>query len=189
MVGDAVSFDLDGTLTDPGVGIFRSVAHAVDELGLSPLEATQLTSLVGPPLQESFASLGLGPAEVTTAVAAYPEYFSDRGLYENTVYVGVPEVLEALRSEGFGLGMATSKPGLFGERILEHFDLTGYFTTVVGSKMDGSRRHKDEVIAGFLVELPDVNVVAIVGDRAQDRDQVARFRRRARSRSAGSGGR
>jgi phosphoglycolate phosphatase len=168
VAGKAALFDLDGTLTDPGTGIFNSVSHAVAAMGLPPLSEDQLRAFVGPPLQESFAELGLNPSEVTEAVASYREYFGDSGLYENAVYAGIPEALERLRNEGFELGVATSKPGAFAELILEHFDLAGFFTTVVGSELDGSRRHKDEIIAACLEQLPNRDVIAMVGDRAQD---------------------
>jgi phosphoglycolate phosphatase len=102
------------------------------------------------------------------AVEAYRKYFGDRGLYENDVYPGVPDALEALCLEGFELAVATSKPLVFAERILVHFELAPNFTIVVGSELDGSRRHKHEVIAACLTQLGNTEIVVMVGDRAHD---------------------
>jgi phosphoglycolate phosphatase len=168
VIQKAVLFDLDGTLTDPGVGIFNSVAYAFNALSLPPLNDEQLRGFVGPPLQDSFASLGLGSYEVATAVEAYREYFGKRGLYENEVYPGVPDALDALRAEGFGLVVATSKPRVFAERILRHFKLAHHFAIVVGSELDGSRRHKHEVVAACLDQIGTTKIVAMVGDREHD---------------------
>jgi phosphoglycolate phosphatase len=160
-------FDLDGTLTDPGVGIGAAAALALAGLGLEPLSPDQLRAFVGPPLQDSFAALGLTPPQIEAAIASYRGYYGERGLFENEVYPGVPEMLEQLRSEGYVLGVATSKPGPFAERIVEHFGLAGYFATVVGSGLDGSLRDKRDVIEVCLETLGPAPAV-MVGDRHHD---------------------
>jgi phosphoglycolate phosphatase len=165
---NAVLFDLDGTLVDPGVGITNAIAHVVAEMSLPALSNEELRAFVGPPLQDSFASFGLDPGQVAVAVGTYRQYFGERGLYENDVYVGVPNALEALCIEGFKLAVATSKPLVFAERILAHQQLAQYFTVVVGSELDGSRRHKRYVIAECLRQLGEIENVVMVGDRAQD---------------------
>lgn len=166
----AVLFDLDGTLTDPGTGIGNSVSHALATLGMPTLSAAQLRAFVGPPLQDSFGALGLSPADVDRAVVAYRSYFTDRGIYENVVYDGIPELLQDLRDHGVRLAVATSKPTVFAQRIVEHFELSAYFDVVIGSELDGSRRHKHQVIEEVLARLapPEDGGAVMVGDRAQD---------------------
>lgn len=137
-----VLLDLDGTLTDPYDGITRSVAYAVAHMGMSPLTEQQLRSFIGPPLQDQFATLGLDEREVEHAVALYRERFTERGLYENRVYVGVEDMLATLTAASLRLAVATSKPSTFAERILRHFGLDKHVNFVAGATLDGTRRMK-----------------------------------------------
>lgn len=165
-----VLFDLDGTLTDSAPGIFRSVRHALGTLGWPDPGPDRLRAFVGPPIQESFAALGLSGDAVDRAVAAYRSRFGETGLYENEVYDGIPDVLSALRRAGFDLAVATSKPEVYARRILDHFGLTSSFSAVAGATLDGTLRHKDEVIAACLASLgvDAPAVAAMVGDRSHD---------------------
>lgn len=164
-----ILLDLDGTLTDPYEGISRSVIHALSGLGLPAPSERVLRSFIGPPLQDSFAALGLDDAAVASAIVLYRERFGDRGLYENHVYEGIPGALAVLCASGHRLAVATSKPTPFAERIVQHFGLSGYFDLVAGATFDGLRRHKADVIAYALSELgaPAAGAV-MVGDREQD---------------------
>lgn len=167
--GQFVLLDLDGTLTDPLVGIAGSVAYALDRLRLPALTAAQLRAFVGPPLQDSFSALGLDAAGVEAAVSLYRERFTTTGLYENCVYDGVPELLDALCHAGLTLAVATSKPTPFAERILEHFGLRQYVASVSGASLDGSLRHKADIIEAALLALgAGPSAAVMVGDRAQD---------------------
>lgn len=165
-----VLFDLDGTLTDPLVGIANSVRHALVALGVEPPSTSELRRWVGPPLRESFASLDLSPPDVTLAVERYREYFSERGLYENAVYPGIKETVIALVDRGCRLAVATSKPTVFAERILDHFDLARYFEVTVGSELDGRRSNKHAVIAAALsaMSVAELATAVMVGDREHD---------------------
>ncbi len=165
-----VLFDLDGTLTDSGVGVMNSVAHAVAALGLEPLSERRLRGFVGPPLQDSFAALGLSAEDVVRAVDRYREYFSEEGLFQNELYEGVEAMLQRVRSGGARLGVATSKPTVFAERILDHFGIAGSFDHVVGAELDGSRRHKHEILGVSLARfgLDEPVSAVMVGDRAED---------------------
>ncbi len=162
--------DLDGTLTDPFDGISRSLDHAMARLGLAPLTDAQRRACIGPPLQESFPRLGVPEGRVDEAIALYREYFSDRGLFENRVYDGVPEALAALRSHGLRLAVATSKPEPFAVQVMEHFGLDAFVDHVSGSTLDGSVGTKAAVISLALGVLgrPDPQDVTMVGDRAHD---------------------
>lgn len=164
-----VLLDLDGTLTDPYDGITRCVTHALEGLGLPGLPESQLRSFIGPPLQDRFASLGLDEHDVERAVELYRERFQDVGLYENRVYEGVPEALAALAAVPFRLAVATSKPTVFAQRIVEHFGLDAHLDLVAGATLDGSRRTKADVIRYALAVLgTDPTDAVMVGDREQD---------------------
>ena len=143
----AVLFDLDGTLTDPGEGITRSVEYALRAYGIEVKDRRELFPFIGPPLADSFSRFyGFSEEEAKRAVEKYREYYRDRGIFENLVYNGIPELLDALKKAGLSLLLATSKPEEFAQRILERFGLLSRFDTVAGATMDGSRVEKEDVI-------------------------------------------
>ena len=164
-------FDLDGTLTDSQEGIVKCFAYAMKQMGLPAPELSELLWCVGPPLRESFAKI-LGPElehRVEEAAMAYRERFSDVGLYENLVYQGIPETLQALKARGLSLYVCTSKPRVYAERILEHFGLADLFVHIYGSEIDGTRSKKRELIAHILEqEKLDPERCVMVGDRDFD---------------------
>ena len=175
-VGDAarwqaILFDLDGTLTDSKRGITRSIQYALRKRGLEAPDAGALEPFIGPPLEQSFREqLGFDASEARRAVEDYREYFEQQGLYENEVYEGIPELLRGLRASGRRVGLATSKPTVFAERILEHFDIAKHFDLIVGSFLDGRRVEKSEIVATALAGVADVarERVVMVGDRRHD---------------------
>lgn len=167
-------FDLDGTLTDPRVGITTCVQYALQSFGIEEPDLTKLEPFIGPPLRDSFMNFyGFDAQQAETAVAKYRERFQDTGIFENRVYEGIPEMLKTLQSKGFFLAVASSKPQVFVERILDHFDLRKYFKVVVGSELDGTRESKDEVVQEALNRLFSYkpiqkNQVYMIGDRKFD---------------------
>lgn len=164
-------FDLDGTLTDPFLGITNSLLHALTSLGLPAPSADSLRWCIGPPLRGSLLKL-LGPLNehlVGDALAKYRERFGTTGLFENSVYAGIEEVLSELRDCGHTLRLATSKPAVFAERILDHFKLTRFFDSVDGSELDGTRSDKALLIAHILArEKIDPGSAIMIGDREHD---------------------
>lgn len=162
----AILFDLDGTLTDSGPGIINSITYALAQVGAPARSAESLRWFLGPPLHESFAAIGVDPA---AAIAKYREYFTATGMYENSVYDGIAEVLDGVAAAGFRLAVATSKPTVFAVRILEHFGLAGRFELVLGAELDGSRSRKAAVIADVLQTLDTpAGAAVMIGDRAAD---------------------
>ncbi len=166
-----ILFDLDGTLTDPQVGITKSVQYALQHMGIEETELKTLIHFIGPPLAESFRECyDMTNGQAQQAVRYYREYFSEIGIFENGVYAGIPELLTQLAINGTVLAVATSKPQIFANRILQHFSLAEHFSVVAGSNLDGTRVEKAEVIAYALQHLPPVNKskVLMVGDRKHD---------------------
>ena len=137
---DFILFDLDGTLTDPGVGITNSVAYALRKWGIEVEDRKELYTFIGPPLSASFAKYyGFSEEDSLKCVDYYREYFGDIGIFENEVYDGIHDLLTHLKETGKTLVLATSKPEQYAKRILEHFDLAKYFDYVSGASMDESR--------------------------------------------------
>ncbi len=165
-----IFFDLDGTLTDPHEGITRCVAHAMTYYGVTDPDPAVLRRFIGPPLIESFqVYFGLSEADARDAVAHYRERFGPIGLFENEVYRGIPEALAALRARGLTLAVATSKPHVYANRIIEKFALAPYFAALSGSELDGRRTDKHEVIEEAIARLGADRASSImVGDRKHD---------------------
>lgn len=167
-----ILFDLDGTLTDPKEGITKSVQYALKAYGIEEPDRDKLCSFIGPPLTDSFQEYyGFTPEAARGAILKYREYFSGKGIFENKVYEGIAQMLKELKQDGFELAVATSKPELFAEQILEHFDLKQYFTVIGGADMEETRVKKADVIAYTLerlsVEKEEADIV-MVGDRRHD---------------------
>jgi phosphoglycolate phosphatase len=168
---ELILFDLDGTLTDPKLGITRAVRYALARYDISVADLDSLTPFIGPPLHQSFARYyGFDARQAREAVTFYREYFTDTGIYENTVYPGIPQLLERLSAGERRLIVATSKPTVYAQRIVEHFQLGAYFTRVVGSDLDLTRTDKAEIIADILKAYPDVarEAIVMIGDREHD---------------------
>lgn len=168
-----ILFDLDGTLTDPKEGITKCVAYALASFGVQVANLDELCRFIGPPLRQSFADYyGFSAQEAEGLVAKYRERYTDIGIFENRLFEGVEQMLKALKAAGKTVGLATSKPEIFAQRILEKYGIDGYFDVVVGSLLDGTRDAKDEVIAEALRRLsllPAQKPYCImVGDRHYD---------------------
>ncbi len=164
-------FDLDGTLTDPGLGITNSVMYALRKFGINVTDRTTLYKFIGPPLKESFKTFfGFSAEKCDLAVKYYREYFSETGLYENEVYNGIPEVLTELSAKGRELIVATSKPEVFAVKILKHFGLYDCFDLVAGATMDDTRNEKADVIKYALDRfgVSDTSSAIMIGDRKHD---------------------
>lgn len=166
-----VLFDLDGTLTDPGLGITNSVMYALKKWGIEVGERSELYKFIGPPLQESFERFyGFSEEKAKQSVEYYREYFREKGLFENEVYEGTEELLKTLHDSGYKILLATSKPEEFAIRILEHFQLAKYFNCIGGASMDGVRSKKADVISYVLKKagIEDLSKAVMVGDREHD---------------------
>lgn len=166
---NTILFDLDGTLTDPMIGITKSVQYALKKYGIIEEDLWNLTKFIGPPLSHSFKEFyGFSEEESHKAVEYYREYFAPTGKFENVVYDGIPEMLGALKETGFTLAVATSKPEVFANDILEHFDLKKYFDFVGGALLNG-RTDKAEVITYVLENLGvQKETTVMIGDREHD---------------------
>ncbi len=162
-------FDLDGTLTDPAEGITNSVCYALAKMGIQSEPEKELR-FIGPPLHKSFRMFyGMSEEDSFRAVEYYREYYRPTGIFENRLYDGIPEALDRLRRKGYELAVASSKPEVFVNQILEHFSIADRFEEVVGSELDGRRTDKAEVIAEALARLVAVpEDCCMIGDRLHD---------------------
>lgn len=171
-----VLLDLDGTISDSEPGIGRSLVHAFTTCGYDAPDRDTIRSMIGPPFETSFPRVGIHIDDVERVIAAYRVRYEATGLFENEMYAGVPEMMEALRSAGHSISLATAKPQDTAIRIVEHFGLTDFFARRVGSTYEiGGRRTKGEVITHALQLLAvsphdriALDHVIMVGDRDHD---------------------
>lgn len=163
-----ILFDLDGTLTDSGEGIINCVIYALEKFGLPIPPRENLRYFVGPPLHESFIKQGVPTERAEEAVAAYRERYVPTGMFENSPYPGVRELLETLKAEGHTLYVASSKPEWMCVDILKHFDLANYFAQICGATMDTSRTNKEAVIEYLIQENGRADNMIMVGDTKFD---------------------
>lgn len=169
-------FDLDGTLTDPMLGITRSVQYALHRFGIEVDDLHTLCRFIGPPLKESFRDFyGMDDEQAAQAVVYTREYFAPRGIFENRLYEGIPELLTELQAAGCMLAMATSKPEPFARQIAEHFRLADRFTLIGGATMDGTRTAKRDVVRHVLgaLDVEDPTAAVMIGDRRYDIEGAA----------------
>ncbi|MCA9917352.1 MAG: HAD hydrolase-like protein, partial [Anaerolineales bacterium] len=164
-------FDLDGTLTDPKVGITESIRYALAKMERPYPPDASLDWCIGPPLQGSFAKLlqNDDTAVTTEALRLFRERFSTVGLFENKPYPNIAHVLGQLQAAGFKLFIATAKPAVYARQIVEHFELARYFLAVYGSELDGRFSNKNELIAHILqTEKLSPTHTLMIGDREHD---------------------
>ena len=166
-----ILLDLDGTITDPMIGITRCVEYALNHFGIQVNDLRELCPFIGPPLLDSFRDFyHFTDEQAKEATEKYRERFADTGIYENKLYDGMKDFLEEATRQGRILMLATSKPTVFAKRILDYFDIARYFTFVAGSGLDGSFYTKGDVIRHVLESnnLTDHLSVVMIGDRKHD---------------------
>ncbi len=172
-----ILFDLDGTLTDSAEGIINCVKYALEPRGIE-LPYETLKKFIGPPLVEAFMEYaGLSREESEETVARYRERYSTVGLFENSLYDGVEEMLKKIKLGGKKIILATAKPLVFAERIIEHFGLSEHFDLLVGAELQGKIHNKIDVICEVLRKenIEDVNKAIMIGDRHHDIEGAAHF--------------
>lgn len=164
-------FDLDGTLTDPKVGITEAIKFALNKMGEPIPDMKVLEDFIGPPLFDSFIEkCGLSPSDAIKAINHYRVYYSKKGLYENNPYPGIEETLKGLKAQNVHMYVATSKPEVYAKKILTHFGLEAYFDCIAGATLDGTITKKEEVLdyLSEKCELAHLESVLMVGDRKFD---------------------
>ena len=164
-------FDLDGTLTDPREGIVNSIRYALTGLGYKSPDDTTLALCIGPPLRDCFVTLLQNDDAklIEEAIRLYRERFTKTGMFENTLYPGIVNLLENLFKNNLTLYVVTSKPAVFARIIVKHFQIDAYFKAIYGAELDGRLGDKSDLIAHVLhtEKLHPKNAI-MIGDRKHD---------------------
>ncbi len=162
-----IYFDLDGTLTDPYVGITRCILYALDELGFPHPSDEYLHGCIGPPLYDTFPEM-VGKELTLRAIDLYRERFVDVGWKENEPYDGILDALRDVAAAGHRLFVATSKPHVHARKIVEHFGMGDYIDDVFGCELDGTRAQKTELLEYAIARYPGDVDRTMIGDRKHD---------------------
>ena len=168
---NTILFDLDGTLTDPKVGLTKSIQHALKSFDINVENPDDLVKFIGPAIRPAFKQFyGFDDAGAEKAVEKFRERFLTKGIYENVMYDGVDIMLQKLKDAGKTLIIATSKPTIQAKTVLSYFNLDKYFTYVSGSEMNGDRSEKNEVMQYAIEQnnITDLSCCIMVGDRKHD---------------------
>jgi phosphoglycolate phosphatase len=166
-------FDLDGTLSDPKVGVFNSIIYACEKWNIRDYTVEELYSFIGPPLHYSFQRrFNLSKEDAAAIVKDYRVYYEQKGKFENVIYPGILDLLKDLKAAGITVGVATSKPTHFSVQIMEKFGLAPYIDALVGSNLDNTMSEKKDIIEAVLLKLnsPDKSATVMIGDRMFDID-------------------
>ena len=166
-----ILFDLDGTITDSGEGITKSVQYALKYFDILVNNLEDLHKFIGPPLKESFKEYyKFDDEKANIALVKYREYYADKGIYENSLYDGIIDILDTLKKNNKIIILATSKPEVYAKQILEYFKIDKYFFFVAGSDFEETRVKKGDVIKYALegAKVSDLSKVIMVGDREHD---------------------
>ena len=164
----AILFDLDGTLTDSGEGIINCAILALEHFGIEIPSRKELGVFVGPPLDKTFLEFGIPTDQENEAIRIFRSRYLTKGKFENFPYPGIPEMLAKLQADGHDLYVATSKPEDTALEIMDHFDLSKYFTRICGATMDEARNSKAKVIAYLLDTCGRSENIIMVGDTSYD---------------------
>lgn len=167
-------FDLDGTLTDSGLGIMNSAAYALEQMGYDVGDRELLRRFVGPPLNDTFHNCyGVPLDRISEAIRQYRVCYNEMGgIFENEPYPNIHQCLADLKAAGKTLLVATSKPLPMAQRVLDHFNLTQYFDFVFGGTMDESGGGcVKSVVVGHAVDACGADAkgqILMIGDREHD---------------------
>jgi len=164
---DTLIFDLDGTISDPSQGIFRSANFALESMGYETVAKSRVRPLIGPPLQELLGELAgdVSNEIMSELITKYLERYATVGYAENKMYTGVQDVISELSGRGHSLGVCTSKRTDFAVKIIEMFGLRDYFKFIDGGDID---IEKAEQLAALVKNGLEPQRSVMIGDRAVD---------------------
>ena len=164
-------FDLDGTLTDSSEGIINSIIYALEKMNVDIKDKAILKKFVGPPLMDSYKKYyGFNQEEAELGLKLFREYFSVKGIFENRLFDGIYDLLEQLYNAGVELVLATSKPDVYAEQILEHFGIKKFFTHMSACPMEEADTTKLDIIKGALkmTSVKNKEEILMIGDTFLD---------------------
>ncbi len=166
-----IILDLDGTITNSEEGITKSVEYALSKFGIKVTDPKKLTAFIGPPLIDGFKTFcGFSEPEAILARKYYRDYYGEKGVFQKELYDGIPDLLESLKQASKKLYVATSKPHIYANMILNHFNLSHYFEKILGAEVNELHHDKALYIKEIIEDNPNSSLdqFVMVGDRMHD---------------------
>lgn len=165
-----VLFDLDGTISDSSPGIINAYQYSLNKMGFPGDDPAVIKSYIGSPLRSYYTDeKNLDGSDSEIAVKFFREYYSETGIFENNLYDKMDELIGELFNNGNRVFIATSKPLEFALRILTHFKLKEYFTSIHGSDMSADNKPKDKLISDAIIMNGLAKAESVmIGDRYHD---------------------
>ena len=165
-----VLFDLDGTLIDSTEAILESFRVTYETLGVAAPRDTDITALIGYPLDDMFARLGFPTEQIDTCVRIYKEHYRRISRAKTVLLPGAKEAVEAAARFAY-LGIVTTKTGRFSVELMEHLNLMEYFTVLIGREDVQHPKPNPEPILKALEAMPHVTGnTYMIGDTCMDMD-------------------
>ena len=132
-----IIFDLDGTLADTSEGIYNCIRYAQKMMNLPAITDMQMRSHIGPPMHESYErNFHLTGPDLGKAIGYHKEYALTKGLFEASLYEGIPELLSRLKESGCKLAVATLKYEETAQKMLSFLNVAPYFDVICGALSD-----------------------------------------------------
>ncbi len=168
---DIALFDLDGTLSESGLGVKKCIEATLEEMGKPQADLSDYSLYIGPPLLQTFQNLcGLNPEEAQRAVSVYIRHYDNYGLKYNKLYVGIDRVIQDLKNAGTKIAVCSSKYEPFAVQVTELLGIKELFDKICGSTRDGSRKEKEEIIPYAVKSLNGkmTDKIVLIGDTEYD---------------------
>lgn len=163
-----IVFDIDGTLIDTEQAVLCSFQDTVKELTGKILPVEELTFCLGITGEDALRRISM--ENVPAALDLWIKKLN-QCRHMMTLFEGIPELLEELRSREIQMGIVTSKTRVSFRNDFESFEIKKYFTTVVCA--DDTSEHKP--MPGPLLKYMEMTGepagrLLYVGDSVYDRE-------------------
>lgn len=161
-------FDLDGTVVNPGTAIPRCINYALGKHGIRSVPIERLKRYIGFDLMTIFGEITKRKDKkfLKSCVDAYRERFHKEGIAEHRLYPGIVGLLEAAAKSG-NLIIASIKPQVSCEMVLDHLGIRTMFTSVYGSELNGKNSNKTDLLKHVLSK-EKIKKAFVIGDRGVD---------------------
>lgn len=161
-------FDLDGTVVNPGTAIPRCINYALKKQGVKPVPIERLKRYIGFSLETIFSEITKRKDKkfLKACIDSYRERFHKEGIAEHRLYPGIVGLLEAA-AKGGKLVVASTKPKVSCEMVLDHLGIKPFFTNVYGSELSGKFSNKSDLLK-HVMKTEGIKTGVMIGDRGLD---------------------
>ena len=121
---------MDGTLTQTNQLIFESFNHIAEKYINKRLTPKEIVALFGPPEEEAVENM-IGSQHIDRAMDEDYHFYQDRHNDLASLYPGIKELLEFVKSKGILIALFTGKGRRTTDITLHQFGIEQYFNIVI----------------------------------------------------------